>query len=142
VNREPQPEKQSSFWLELGGKRLNCTPENTDAYLYEDQTYDHIFHTISLDEQNNRNGFYIFRPMLDDETFDNLVRHMINNGFDVQSLIEPDEADKRIYISKYGEPPAPVELIKPKELTPRQERFATNHGLFLQHIEVTAEDFI
>jgi hypothetical protein len=140
MNHEPRPEKQKSFWLELGGKRINCTPENTDAYLYEDQTFDHIFHTINHDQHGNRNGFYIFRPMLGDEAFDNLVRHMINNGFGVESLCEPDPNDKQVYINKYGEPCKP-ELIKPVELTPRQEKFVENYGKFLQVIDVTVEDF-
>jgi hypothetical protein len=141
MSHEQNPERQCSFWLELGGRRLNCTPENTDAYLYEDQTFDHIFHTINLDQQGNRNGFYIFRPMLDDETFDNLVRHMINNGFDVESLNEPDETDRRVYVSKYGEPAPPPQLLKPVELTARQERYIRHHGLFLQNTVVTVEDF-
>lgn len=136
-----RPEKQRSFWLEIGGKRLICTPENTSAYLYEDPTYDHLFHTTSLDEHGNRNGFYIFRPMVGDTGFDNLVRHMINNDFEVESLNEPDANDRAVYNSKYGEPCKP-KLIEPVELTDRQEKYVRNYGRFLQEIVVTTEDFL
>lgn len=137
-NKEPKPEKQRTFWLEIGNRRINCTPENTSAYLYQDPTFDHIFHTLNLDEHGNRNGFYIFRPMLGDQGFDNLVRHMINNDFEVESLNEPDANDRQIYVSKYGEPCKPIE---PVELTPRQDEYCRNMGRFLQEITVTAEDF-
>lgn len=141
MNKEPNQEKRRLFWLELGGKRLICTPENTQGYLFEDQTFDHLFHITSVENDGTMNGYHIFRPMLGDEAFDNLVRHMINNGFDVDSLDEPDENDRRIYVEKYGEPNKPIELIQPVELTDRQERFVENYGKFLQSIVVTADDF-
>jgi hypothetical protein len=137
-NKEPKPKK--TFWLELGNKRIICTPDNTKAYLFEDPTFDHLFHITSVENNGNMNGFYIFRPMLGDEAFDNLVRHMIHHEFEVESLTEPDANDKQVYISKYGEPCKP-KLLEPVELTPRQDEYVRNMGRFLQEITVTAEDF-
>jgi hypothetical protein len=41
-----------------------------------------------------------------------------------------------MFLRVYG-----IELIQPKELTPRQEEQVSNYGRFLQEITVTAEDF-
>ncbi len=48
----------------------------------------------------------------------------------------PDQEEYLSFCHVYG-----IELIEPKELTPRQDRYINNHGLFLQHVEVTVEDF-
>ncbi len=137
MNKEPRPK---SFWLEIGGQRLICTPENTQAYLYEDPTFDHIFHITSVTRDGIMNGYHIWRPMLGNEGFDNLVKFMINNQYEVESLDEPDDNDKQAFVNKYGEPEKP-KLIEPVELTPRQDLFVRRMGEFLQKITVTAEDF-
>jgi hypothetical protein len=38
--REPEIPK---FVLNLGEEKVVCTPENTLAFLYEEEKYDHIF---------------------------------------------------------------------------------------------------
>jgi hypothetical protein len=138
-NKEPKPKK--TFWLELGNKRIICTPDNTKAYLFEDPTFDHLFHITSVENNGNMNGFYIFRPMLGDEAFDNLVRHMIHHEFEVESLTEPDANDKQVYISKYGEPQPPLKMLESHDITPRQEHIVEFMHYLLENEKLAIEDF-
>jgi hypothetical protein len=136
-----QPPKQPDMLLEIGNQRLHCTPENTFGYLYEDTRFDHLFFVTKQRDDGVMEGYHIWRPMLED-MFDDAIHHMIDTGYEVESLFEPDENDKNAFFAKYkNEPLEPPKLIEPVELTDRLERYVTNTGLFLQHIVVTAEDF-
>lgn len=137
MNKEPRPK---SFWLEIGGQRLICTPENTQAYLYEDPTFDHIFHITSVTRDGIMNGYHIWRPMVGNEGFDNLVKFMINNQYEVESLTEPDNNDRQAFVNKYGEPEKP-KLLEPHDITPRQEHVVEFLHYLLENEKLAIEDF-
>lgn len=142
VNPNKQPERKPEMVINIGNQRLVCTPENTLAYLYEDQRFDHLFYVTEDNGKGELSGYHLWRTMLDD-MFDDAIHHMIATGYTVESLLEPDDCDRQAFFNKFkDEPLEPIELIQPQELTPRQEAFVARHGEFLQTIIVTAEDFI
>ena len=144
INQEYDMEKEPKsprFMLEIGNHRLICTPDNTNAYLYEDPTYDHIFYITNKDEDGVLGGYHIWRPMLGNE-FDEVVKYMINSGYEVESLTEPDDNDKGAFFQRYpNEPQEPIKLLEPKELTPRVERRVAFLGYLLMNDLITQEEW-
>lgn len=130
MEREPQ---DPSFYIEIYGKELYCTPENTRGYLYEDDRFDHIFYITKRYKNGDMGGYRIWREMLG-EGFDFTARYMITNGFMVESLDEPDTMDREAYFKCY--PP-----VCCHELSVQEEAFVCNYGRFLQYLVVTVEDF-
>ena len=94
MNHEPKPEIPK-FILNIGEEKVVCTPENTLAFLYEQQEYDHIFYVIENTEDGMR-GFHIFRHLMG-ENFDILVRRMIDGGYAVSNEDEISEGDLCAY---------------------------------------------
>ena len=90
MNHERQPEIPK-FILNIGEEKLICTPENTLAFLYEDNKYDHVFYVTYQDDEA-MHGYHIFRHLLP-EDFDNLVMRMIQGGFAVTNEDEITETD-------------------------------------------------
>lgn len=90
MNHERQPEIPK-FILNIGEEKLICTPENTLAFLYEEEKYDHIFYIVNQDE-DTMHGFHIFRHLMPGN-FDVLVRRMIDGGYAVSNEDEISEGD-------------------------------------------------
>ncbi len=103
MSKEKEP-RTPSFILDTGKEKLICTPDNTMAFLYEDEKYDHIFYMTQQDEERMF-GYHIFRHVLGDQ-FDTLVRRMINDGYIVNNEDELSELDFEAY-----------NRSKPKEFT-------------------------
>lgn len=95
MNHERQPEIPK-FILNIGEEKIVCTPENTLAFLYEDNKYDHIFYITSKDEDDNMMGYHIFRHLMKND-FDILVRRMIDGGYAVSNEDGITEADLNAY---------------------------------------------
>ena len=90
--REPETPK---FILNIGEEKIVCTPENTLAFLYEEEKYDHIFYIVSQ-EEDTMHGFHIFRHLMP-ENFDILVRRMIDGGYTVSNEEEISDGDLCAY---------------------------------------------
>ena len=130
-----QPEKYAKFHLEANGQRLECVPENTFAFLYEDTRFDHIFY-VTQETEEGFNGFYFWREMLGDR-FDDLAKYMIDAGYRVENEDELQECDKQAYYRTY-----PEQIKLPTyELTPRQDGRVKWLGYLLTNELLTAEDF-
>jgi hypothetical protein len=130
MEREPEIPK---FILNIGEEKVVCTPENTLAFLYEDEQYDHIFH-ITKQENDMMYGFHIFRHLLGND-FDILVRRMIDGGYAVSNEEEISESDLEAYKKSL-----PVEAHY-QDLTPRQERLVEFLAYILDKEHLVAEDF-
>lgn len=131
---ERQPNPNYSFILNTNnGERLLCTPENTQAYLYEDEKYDHIFHIVT-ETENGWQGYHIFRHVVGKD-FDEMIKRMINGGFDVMNAGEIDESDMKAYLKSL-----PVEL-ETHEITPRQQHHIDFLHYLLEHDLLEEEDF-
>lgn len=136
MEKENSNERFARFYLDLYGKKVECTPENTEAYLYEDEKFDHIFYCLEETDEYKA-GYKIWREMLGSERFDLIVRYMIDAGFSVENLDEIEEADLASYYESY-----PDEIELPTyEIGPSLEKKIANWGLYLQYIDVTVEDF-
>lgn len=118
------------FVLDTGKERLICTPENTLAFLYEEEKYDHIFYIVSQEEDTMR-GFHIFRHLIP-ENFDILVRRMIDGGYAVSNEEEISADDLCAYkksLPDYYELPDPEENWGPTKM-----RKAENLGKFVAYL--------
>lgn len=135
MGKEKEP-KQQFFNLTINQESYVCTPENTEAYLYEDSKYDHIFHAIQ-DNEEGRFGFYLFRKHL--SGFDALVKRMINNGYEVVSENEPSENDLQNYFKNH---PEDIPELETHELTPREEKHYRFLEFLIENDLLTDEDFI
>lgn len=132
---EKEPPKYAKFHLEANGERLECVPENTFAFLYEDTRFDHIFY-VTQETEEGFNGFYFWREMLGDR-FDDLAKYMIDAGFSVENENELQECDRNAYFRSY-----PDKITLPqRELTPRQDGRVKWLGYLLTNELLTAEDF-
>ena len=118
------------FSLDIGTEILICTPENTLAYLYEDNRYDHIFY-MTRQEEDRMMGYRIFRHLMP-EQFDRVVMKMINDGYVVSNEEEIDEVDLDAYKNS---------LPKDPEISPRQQRLVDFLAYILDKEHLTAEDF-
>ena len=135
TNREQEPPKYAKFYLDANGERLECVPENTFAFLYEDTRFDHIFY-VTQETEEGFNGFYFWREMLGDR-FDDLAKYMIDAGFSVENENELQECDEQAYYKTY-----PEQIKLPTyELTPRQDGRVKWLGYLLTNELLTAEDF-
>ena len=128
--QEPQSPK---FVIDTGKEKLICTPENTMAFLYEDEQYDHLFYIASQTEDSWQ-GYHIFRHVLG-EQFNALVMRMINEGYAVNNEDEITETDLDAY-----------NRSKPKELevhevSQRGENKIAFLGYLLVNEYLTADDF-
>ena len=138
---EKQPKKQPDMLIEIGNKQLHCTPENTFGYLYEDPRFDHLFYVTEQNKDGSLNGYHLWRPMLDD-MFDDAIYHMIETGYEVESLVEPDENDREAFFAKYkNEPQVPIKPLETKELTPRQEPLVSFMGYLIKEGHLDPADF-
>ena len=133
---ENEKPKYAKFYLEAGNENLECVPENTYCFLYEDTKYDHIYHMIE-ETEDGYIGYYIWREMLG-EQFDVLAKYMIDAGYVVDNCDELDKTDMEAYYRAY-----PDEISLPqRELTPRQERFVEYFSYLLLNGHITAEEFL
>lgn len=129
MNFEREPEIPK-FVLNLGEEKVVCTPENTLAFLYEEEKYDHIFYIVSQEEDTMR-GFHIFRHLMP-ENFDILVRRMIDGGYAVSNEEEISADDLCAYKKSL---PDYYELKDPEEnwgSTKREQ--ARKWGQFVAHL--------
>jgi hypothetical protein len=97
---ENQP-KDPRFWLNIGETNLECTPENTMAYLHENPKHDYLFFIVSQDEETMQ-GHHIFRSKLK-EQFDIILARMERDGY---NIIEEDglvDGDLRAYYRQHPE---------------------------------------
>ena len=132
---ENEKPKYAKFYLEAGNENLECVPENTYCFLYEDTKYDHIYHKIE-DTEDGYIGYYIWREMLG-EQFDVLAKYMIDAGYVVDNCDELDKTDMEAYYRAY-----PDEISLPqRELTPRQERTVSFLAYILENGHLTPDDF-
>ena len=132
---ENEKPKYAKFYLEAGDENLECVPENTYCFLYEDTKYDHIYHKIE-ETEDGYIGYYIWREMLG-EQFDVLAKYMIDAGYVVDNCDELDKTDMEAYYRAY-----PDEISLPqRELTPRQERTVSFLAYILEKERLTADDF-
>jgi len=133
MNHERQPEIPK-FILNIGEEKVVCTPENTLAFLYEDNKYDHIFYVTQKDEEDNMIGYHIFRHLMP-QNFDILVRRMIDGGYVVSNEDEISESDLCSYMKSL-----PVEAHY-QDLTERQEARVAFLGHLLATDQLTIKDF-
>lgn len=133
MNHERQPEIPK-FILNIGEEKVVCTPENTLAFLYEDNKYDHIFYVTQKDEEDNMIGYHIFRHLMP-QNFDILVRRMIDGGYVVSNEEEISESDLCSYMKSL-----PVEAHY-QDLTERQEAHVKYLGHLLASDYLTPKDF-
>lgn len=97
---EREPTKDPHFFIDIGEKKLECRPENTLGFLYEENKYDHIFFIVENEEETMQ-GFFIFRATLGPK-FDEVIYYMINNGYEVENCEELTENDYNAYIGAFG----------------------------------------
>lgn len=153
---ESNPEKSPIIRIVFGGESFECTRDNLFAYTHHLQPeVDHLFivddseesfEDEDVEESERMLGRFVFRQMLGN--FDEIVDYMHSKGFIHRHTYEPEDIDLRQYY-KYLETKtgrvgtAEQETIPEQrtELTPRMERYVNNHGLFLQHVEITVDDF-
>lgn len=133
MNKEPKRELPK-FILNIGEDKVVCTPENTLAFLYEDNKYDHIFYVTQKDEEDNMIGYHIFRHLMP-QNFDILVRRMIDGGYAVSNEDEISESDLCSYMKSL-----PVEAHY-QDLTERQEAKVAFLGHLLASDQLTVADF-
>jgi len=133
---EKEPQKYAKFYLDCNGENLECVPENTFCFLYEDTKFDHIYYVLE-ETENGYNGYYIWREMLG-EQFETLAKYMIDAGYVVENCEELDQHDRASYYKAY-----PDEISLPqRELTPRQERFMSYFNYLLLNGHITSEEFL
>ncbi len=125
--REPELPK---FILNIGEEKVVCTPENTLAFLYEDEKYDHIFYVIEESDDGMR-GYHIFRHLMKND-FDILVRRMIDGGYAVNNEEEISESDLCAYKKSL---PDYYELKDPEgNWGPTKREQARKWGQFVAHL--------
>ncbi len=135
TNREQEPPKYAKFYLDANGEKLECVPENTFCFLYEDTDFDHIFYVVE-ETEDGYNGFHFWREMLGDR-FDALAKYMIDAGYRVENEDELQECDKQAYFRSY-----PDKISLPQnELTPRQENRVKFLAYLLEKERLTADEF-
>ena len=133
--KEKEPESYAKFYLDANGDKLECVPENTFAFLYEDTKFDHIFYVVEETDEGY-NGLYIWREMLG-ERFETLVKYMIDANYVVENEDELMECDKQAYFRSY-----PEKISLPQsELTPRQENRVKFLAYLLEKERLTADEF-
>lgn len=96
--REPQI---YAFSIDTGNGHLICTPDNTEAYLYEDEKFDHIFH-VTHEDEDHRYGYPIYRKHLG-KHFDDVIKKMIKHEYNVYNAEEMTESDWINYYNAYPE---------------------------------------
>lgn len=127
MEREP---KNHGASLEIAGNKIELTPETSGAYVHHNMDeYDHL--VVKTDE-----GWYrVFRKLI--KNFDDVIRFMLENDFQVIVEDYPDKKDIDAYHETFGYPdPEPF-----KELTPRQERRIAFARYLLDNDLITADDF-
>ncbi len=130
---EREPTKDPHFFIDIGEKKLECRPENTLGFLYEDEKYDHLFFVVENEEETMQ-GFFLFRATLGSE-FDNIIKYMINNGYEVENCEELTENDYNAYINAFG-----AELPT-QEVTQRGENKIAFLKYILDQELLIADDF-
>ena len=130
---ERLPNNHDKVTLCFGDKEIELTPQNSEAYVHEeDPEYDHIF--FATDEEDGRHGTFVWRQSL--SNFDDVVIAMSRNGIGVHTREHVHPGDRDYYFQHFGYPPIP-EL----DITPRQERRAKFLDYLLEHDLLTALDF-
>lgn len=127
---EREPQEPYAFIIESGDERLVCTPENTRAFLYENEKQDHLFY-ITGEDENTYYGFPIYRKHLP-TTFDEVIKKMIQHGFLVENCDEMSESDWQNYYNVYPED-RPLPYPETEWGNTKQIK-AENWGAFLAHI--------
>ena len=89
---EQEPPKYAKFYLDANGEKLECVPENTFCFLYEDTDFDHIFYVVE-ETEDGYNGFHFWREMLGDR-FDALAKYMIDAGYHIFRSQLKEQFDK------------------------------------------------
>ncbi len=130
---EREPTKEPKFFLDLGERKLECRPENTLGFLYEEPKFDHIFF-ITENHEETMNGFFIFRATLGPK-FNDVIHYMINNGYSVENMEEMSENDLNAYYKTFGRE------LETHEVTQRGENKIAFLKYILEHEFMTAEDF-
>ena len=129
-NHENKPELPS-FILRIGEDKVECTPENTLGFLYEQQEFDHIFYVTQRNEDDTLHGFHIFRHLLG-ENFDILLKRMIDGGYAVSNEEEITESDLSAYKKSL---PDYYELKDPEEnWGPTKQAQAKKWGQFVAYL--------
>ncbi len=122
--------KLPHFWINIGEHNLECTPENTHAYLHENPKHDYLFHIVSQDG-DIMHGHHIFRSMLK-EQFDIILARMERDGY---SIIEEDGLDGNDLKAYYRQHPEDCPLPDAEEnwgSTKREQ--ARKWGQFVAHL--------
>ena len=91
---ENEPREQPNFKIDNFGEILDCTPENTYAYLYEDPDHDHIYF-VKEETDDGLFGYHIFRHSI--KNFDNLISFMDSNEFTIFADKDFTEDDQRAF---------------------------------------------
>ena len=84
---------------EHGQTEFNCNGDNTELYLHRPQykEVDHLFHRF--DENDRRLGGFVWRQILGEEEFNQIVTHMQESGdFLITYRPEPTDADFDQYL--------------------------------------------
>jgi len=129
---DPTPEqdkKEPSMSIEYQGIKFEMTPENTAAYLHEEEpNFDHLFYT--------QDGGYLYLFRRNVSNFDDVAAYMERNGYEINREAFAAEQDKQQYFERYGYPEIPT-----RELTPREERKLLFARYLLEHEHITPESF-
>lgn len=129
-----RPEKDEIYFFLVGpdNQNLYCTKKNTAAFLYENPKYDHIFYMTKSDGENQEGVFFWRNDMPD---FDDAVRFMIQNNYQVTSLEFPNPTDYQYWLNEHDEE------LPTQELTDRQENRLAFVRYLLDKELLTAKDF-
>lgn len=127
MEREP---KNKTFFIEINGERVECTPDNTFAFLHENTKFDHMFY-VTEHEEGRMNGIYIWR--CEARNFDNLVYFMVQNGYSVENQ-DLQKEDLEAYKRQFTKPDR-------QKLTPRQKNHVKWLGYLLAKDLLTPDDF-
>jgi hypothetical protein len=138
MENEPK-EPKTKFYLNLNNERRECLPEDTMAFLPENEEHHYIF-LVDSETEDGYTGRYVWRDFIQEggSAFDDMIKFMMAKGYVVESIDELDEVDMKAYLASH---PDKISLPQ-RELTPRQERFMSYFNYLLLNGHITAEEFL
>lgn len=137
MEKEPK-EPKTKFYLNLNNERRECLPEDTMAFLPENEEHHYIF-LVDSETEDGYTGRYVWRDFIQEggSAFDDMIKFMMAKGYVVESIDELDEVDMKAYLASH---PDKISLPQ-RELTPRQERTVNFLAYILEKERLTADDF-
>jgi len=135
---EKEPKNTPRFWLNLNGERRECTPDNTLAFIHENEEHDHIY-LIDGEEEGAYIGRFVWRDFIQEggQAFDDMIKYMINQGYVVEDNGTLDENDMKAYLLAHPDKIS----VKTYDVTPRQMGRVAFLAYILGNGHLTPDDF-